>query len=170
MNSPCFSGWNLATKFLSPSSQIFVWSTPQWTQLQLSLRHSKQLFTRTPWEAVNMPIRYSPMAFYFRVSIIFLTLPILQHPPHRCNLPWPSCEPSRNHHRLYPIPITPSVRYHVGDLWTTLLYFPFLVSSLLPDASFHSPTDHKSLHHVVGTLPYVSPHMNLVLVLLLVCI
>ena len=70
--------------------------------------------------------------------------------------------------------IAPSPRYHIGDLpydlWTTLLYFPFLVSSLLPDASFCSPTDHKSSHCMVRTLPYVSPHTNLVFVLLIVCI
>ena len=40
----------------------------------------------------------------------------------------------RNHHRLYPIPIAPSARYHVGDLSydprTTSLHFPFLVFSL----------------------------------------
>ena len=70
--------------------------------------------------------------------------------------------------------ITPSAWYHVRDLpydlWTMLLYFPFLVSSLLPDTFCRSPTNHRLLHHVIGTLPYVSPHMNLVLILLIVCI
>ena len=70
--------------------------------------------------------------------------------------------------------IAPSAQYHVGDLlydlWTTLLYFSFLVSSLLPDTSFRSPTNHRWSHHVIGTLPYVSLHMNLVLILLIVSI
>ena len=65
-------------------------------------------------------------------------------------------------------------RYHVGDLpydlQTTSLHFPFLVSSLLPDTSFRCPTDHRLSHHVIGTLPYVLPHTNLVLVSLIVCI
>ena len=46
----------------------------------------------------------------------------------------------RDHRRLYPIPIAPSVRYHVGDLsydlQTTLLHFPFLVFSPYPMQSF----------------------------------
>ena len=45
----------------------------------------------------------------------------------------------RNRYRLYPIPIAPSVWYHVGDLsydlWTTSLHFPFLVFSLYPTHS-----------------------------------
>ena len=73
-----------------------------------------------------------------------------------------------------PYTIAPSVQYHVRDLpydlWTTLLYFPYLVSSLLSNASFHGPTDHRSSHHAIGTLPYASPHTNLVLVLLIICI
>ena len=70
--------------------------------------------------------------------------------------------------------IAPSARYHIRDLpydlWTTLLYFPLLVSSLLPNTSFRGPTDHRSLHCAVGTLPYTLLHTNLVLVLLIVCI
>ena len=70
--------------------------------------------------------------------------------------------------------IAPLARYHVGDLsyglWTTLLHFPFLVSFCLPGASFRSPTNHRSSHHAIGTLPYTSPHINLVLVLLIICI
>ena len=46
----------------------------------------------------------------------------------------------RDHRRLYPIPIAPSVRYHIGDLSydlrTTLLHFPFLVFSPYPTQSF----------------------------------
>ena len=64
------------------------------------------------------------------VSIVFLTLQILWHPPHWCDLPQPLCEPSRGHHWLYPIPIAPSAWYHVRDLpydlWTTLFIFSFL--------------------------------------------
>ena len=119
---------------------------------------------------MSLPIRYSPMASYFWLSIIFLTLQILQHAPCQHDLPWPLCD----HHWLYPIPITPLAWYHIGDLpydlWTTLLYFPFLVSFLLPNASCRGPTNHKSSHHVIRTLPYVSLHMNLVLVLLIICI
>ena len=72
------------------------------------------------------------------------------------------------------IPITPSVWYHIRDLpydlRTTLLYFPFLVSFLSPNAFCRGLTNHRSSHCTVGTLPYVSPHMNLVLVLLIICI
>ena len=78
---------------------------------------------------MSLPSRYPPMASYFRLSIIFLTLQILRHLPCWHNLLWPS----RDHHRLYPIPIAPLVQYHVGDLsydlWTTSLHFPFLVFS-----------------------------------------
>ena len=78
---------------------------------------------------MSLPIRYSPMAFYFQLSIVFLTLQVLRHLLRQRDL----LRPSRDHCRLYPIPITPSVRYHVGDLsydlWTTLLHFPFLVFS-----------------------------------------
>ena len=119
---------------------------------------------------ISLPIRYSPMASYFQLSIIFLTPQILWHAPCQCNPPWHLCD----HHRLYPIPTTPSAWYHIGDLpydlWTMLLYFPFLVSFLLPNASCCSPTNHKSLHHVIGTLPYVLLHTNLVLILLIICI
>ena len=98
---------------------------------------------------MSLHIRYSPMAFYFRLSIISLTLQILQHAPHRRDLPRPLCQPLHDHHRLYPIPITPLAWYHIGDLpydlWTTLLYFPFLVSFLLPDVSCHGLADHKSI-------------------------
>ena len=93
---------------------------------------------------MSLPIRYSPMAFYFWLSIIFLTPQILRHLLRRCDL----FRPSRDRHRLYPIPITPSVQYHVGDLsydlWTTLLHFPFLAFSLYPMHSFvvRPITDH----------------------------
>ena len=123
---------------------------------------------------MSLPIRYLPMASYFQLSIIFLTPQILQHLLRWHDLFRLSHKPSRDHHQLYPIPIAPLVRYHVGDLpydlQTTLLHFPFLVSSLLPNASLHSLTDHRSSHHAIGTLPYVSPHTNLVLILLIVCI
>ena len=123
---------------------------------------------------MSLPIRYSSMAFYFRLSIIFLTPEILRHPLRRCDLLQPSREPLQDHHRLYSILIAPLVWYHIGDfpydLQTTLLYFPFLVSFLLPDAFCHGLTDHRLSHCMIWTLPYVSPHMNLVLVLLIVCI
>ena len=49
----------------------------------------------------------------------------------------------RDHRRLYPIPIAPSVWYHVGDLSydlrTTSLHFPFLVFSPYPTHSFAVP-------------------------------
>ena len=81
-------------------------------------------------------------------------------------------KPSCDHHRLYPIPIAPSAWYHFRDLsydlQTTLLYFPFLVSFLLPGTSCHSLTYHKSLHCAVSTLSYVSLHTNLVLILLII--
>ena len=74
---------------------------------------------------MSILIRYSPMASYLQLSIIFLTLQIIQHTPCQHNLPWHL----RDHHRLYPIPIAPSARHHVVDfpydLWTMLFYFPF---------------------------------------------
>ena len=89
---------------------------------------------------MSLPIRYSPMAFYFWLSIIFYTLQVLRHLPHRHDLLRPSRKPSRDHCRLYPIPIAPSVLYHVGDLsydlQTTSLHFPFLVFSPYPTQSF----------------------------------
>ena len=91
---------------------------------------------------MSLPTRYSPMASYFRLSIIFLTPQILWHAPHWCDLLWPS----HDHHWLYPIPIAPLAWYHIRDLpydlQTMLLYFPFLVSFLLPDAPYHSLTPH----------------------------
>ena len=62
----------------------------------------------------------------------------------------------RDHRRLYPIPITPSVRYHVGDLsydlWTTSLHFPFLVFSLYPMHS--SAVWPIADHHTARSGPY----------------
>ena len=82
---------------------------------------------------MSLPIRYSPMAFYIWLSIVFHTPQVLRHLPRRCDHFRSSHEPSRDRHRLYPIPIAPSVRYHIGDLsydlWTTSLHFPFLVFS-----------------------------------------
>ena len=116
---------------------------------------------------MSLPIRYPPMASYFRLFDIFLTPQILRHLLRRCDL----FRPSRDHHRLYPIPIAPSAWYHIRDLsydlWTTSLHFPFLVFSLLPDAFFRGPTNRQSSHHMIRTLPYTSLHTNLVLVYLL---
>ena len=90
------------------------------------------------------------------------------------DLLWPSHGPLHNHHWLYPIPIAPSVWYHVGDLsydlWTTSLHFPFLFSSLLPNAFFCGQTNRRLSHHAIRTLPYASLHTSLVLVLFIVCI
>ena len=88
---------------------------------------------------MSLPNRYFPMAFYFWLSIVFHTRQVLRHLLHRCNLLRPSCEPSRKCYQLYPIPIAPSVRYHVGDLsydlQTTSLHFPFLAFSPYPTHS-----------------------------------
>ena len=69
------------------------------------------------------------MPSYFWLSVIFLTPQILRHPLRWCDL----LRPLHDHHQLYPIPIAPSVQYHVGDLSydlrTTSLHFPFLVFS-----------------------------------------
>ena len=123
---------------------------------------------------MSLPIRYSPIAFYFRLSIIFHTPQVLRHLPHQRDLLRPSCEPLRDCHQLYLMPIAPSVRYHVGDLsydlWITSLHFPFLVSSLLPDTFLCGLTNRRSSHRAIGTLPYTSPHTNLVLVLFIICI
>ena len=119
---------------------------------------------------MRLLIRYSPMASYFYFSIILLAPQILQHAPHRHDLPHDSCD----HHRLYPIPLAPLAQHHVVDfpydLWTSLFYFPFLVPFLLPNTSCCGPTDHKPSHHMVRALPSVSPHTNLVLVLLIICL
>ena len=45
---------------------------------------------------MSLPIRYSPMAFYFRFSIVFLTPQVLRHLLHRRDLLRPSREPSRS--------------------------------------------------------------------------
>ena len=88
---------------------------------------------------MSLPIRYFPMAFYFWLSIVFHTPQVLRHLPHRRDLLRPSRKPSRDRYRLYPIPIAPSVRYHVGDLsydlQTTSLHFPFLSFSPYPTHS-----------------------------------
>ena len=116
---------------------------------------------------MSLLIKYSPMASYFRLSTIFLPLWILRHLPHWCNV---LCD----HHRLYPIPITLSAQHQVVDfaydLWTTQCYFPFLVPFLLPDVCCRRLTDHKPSHHMVRALPSISPHTNLVLILLIICI
>ena len=82
---------------------------------------------------MSLPIRYSPMAFYFWLSIIFHALQVLWHLLHQRDLLRPSHKPLCDRYRLYPIPIAPLVRYHVGDLSydlrTTSLHFPFLVFS-----------------------------------------
>ena len=119
---------------------------------------------------VSLLIRYSPMASYFCLSIIFPPPQTLQHAPHQHYL---LCD-SHDHHWLYPIPIAPSAWHHIVylpyDLWTTLFYFPFLVPFLLPNSSCYGLTDHKPSHRTVRTLPSVLPHTNLVLVLLIICI
>ena len=69
------------------------------------------------------------MPSYFRLSIIFLTPQILQHPLCWCDLLQPSCKPLHDHHQLYPIPhrtigLVPCQR---PPIWQTmLLYFSFL--------------------------------------------
>ena len=57
-------------------------------------------------------------------------------------------------------------------IWPTdhIVTFSFLSLFSLPNAVFHGPTNRRSSHHAIGTLPYTSPHTNLVLVLLIICI
>ena len=128
------------------------WFRPQWS-----------FYITYPCDLLmSLPIRYSPMAFYFWLSIIFLTPQILRHQPCWHSLLQPLCKGLHDHHQLYPIPIAPSAQCHVRDLpydlWTTLLYFPLLVSFLLPNTFCRGLTDHRSSHRTVRTLPYVSPH------------
>ena len=143
---------------------------PCWPVLILREGVRDIIVVRNCCPLMSLPIRYLPMASYSRLSIISFTLQILRHVPHWCDPSRPSCD----HHRLYLIPITPSVWYHIGDLpydlRTTSLHFPFLVSSLLPNAFFRGLTNHRSSHHAIGTLPYVLPHTDLVLILLIICI
>ena len=87
------------------------------------------------------------------------------------------CDPlrdSHDHHWLYPIPIAPLAWHHAEDsaydLWTMLIRFPSLVSFLLPNMYCRGPTNHKSSHHMIGTLPSIFLHTNLVLILLIICI
>ena len=54
---------------------------------------------------MSLPIRYSPMASYFWLSIIFLTPQVLRHAPRWRDLLWHLHKPSHNHQWLYPIPI-----------------------------------------------------------------
>ena len=72
---------------------------------------------------MSLPIRYPPMASYFRLSIIFLTPQILRHLPLRHDLLWPL----RDHHWLYPIPIDPVPRWR-PPIWPTdhIVTFSFL--------------------------------------------
>ena len=127
------------------------------------------------WEGMmSLPIRYSLMAFYFWLSIIFLTLQVLWHLLHQRDLLRPLHEGSHDHHWLYPIPIAPSVQYHVRDLpydlWTTPLHFPFLVSFLYPTHSFvvRPITDHCTAwsgpyHTLCHTQPLCSFYLLFVL-------
>ena len=119
---------------------------------------------------MGLPIRYPPVASYFWLSIIFLTLQILRHPPCWHNLLRPSCD----HHRLYPIPhctIGP-VPHRRPPIWPTdhVVIFSFLSLFPLPDAFCCGLTDHRLSHCTIRTLPYVLLHTNLVLVLLIICI
>ena len=122
---------------------------------------------------MSLPIRYSPMAFYFRFSIIFLTPQVLRHLLRRHDLLRPSREPS---------PSSPTIPYThrtIGPVphWRPLIWpmdhivtFPIFSFFSLPDAFFRSPTNRRTSHRTIGTLPYVSPHTNLVLILLIICI
>ena len=75
---------------------------------------------------MSLPIRYPPMAFYFWLSIIFLTPQILWHPPCQRDLFRPSC----NHQRLYPIPhcTISLVPHQRPPIWPTdhIVTFSFL--------------------------------------------
>ena len=172
----CISAAEQSWAFTRGFPQKFWTKVAHWPQLKFP-NHFPTI--HIPWSKstmplMSLPIRYSPMAFYFWLSIVFFTPQILRHASHWCNPLRPSHEPSRDHHQLYPIPIAPSVQYHIGDLpydlQTTLLYFPFLVFFLLPNTFCHGPTNHRLSHCAIATLPYVSPHTNLVLILLIVCI
>ena len=63
---------------------------------------------------------------YGLLFLLFYPFPYTTDPPTCTTLPRPSCD----HHQLYPIPIAPSVQYHIRDLpydlWTTLFIFSFL--------------------------------------------
>ena len=110
-------------------------------------------------------------------ALLFLTFyhfPYTADPPTSAVPMWPSPTITRSpltipytssHHQ----PSTMSETSHM-TYGPCCYIFPFLVSSPLSNVSFHGPTNHKSSHHTVGTLPYASPHMNLVLVLLIICI
>ena len=113
------------------------WSIQSAKEFPLTYVHHLRLGLGT---LMSLLIRYSPMASYFWLSLIFLTPQILCHAPCWCDLLWHLWKPSHDHHWLYPIPITPLARYHVRDLsydlQTTSLHFPFLVFSLYPMYSF----------------------------------
>ena len=80
---------------------------------------------------MSLPIRYSPMAFYFRLSIIFFTPQILWHAPHWCNplrpSAWPPPTIPYTHCTISPVP------HRRPSIWPTdhnvifsfLSFFPF---------------------------------------------
>ena len=84
---------------------------------------------------MSLPIRIPSNGLLF---LTFYHFPYTADPLTSTPPTWPFW-PLHDHHRLYPISITPSVQYHVGDLsydlWTTSLHFPFLVFSLYPTHS-----------------------------------
>ena len=132
-----------------------------------------QCLNQPSWALMSLPIRYSPMVFYFRLSIIFLTPQVLRHLLRRRDLLQPSREP------LHSPPTIPYTHCTIGPvpcrrplIWPTdhIVTFPFLSLFSLPNAVFHSPTNRRSSHHAIRTLPYASLHTNLVLILLIVCI
>ena len=75
-------------------------SSTHWRLGSISQKYS--ILTSTWRTLMSVPIRYPPMPFYFRLSIILLTPQILWHLPHRRDHFSPSREPLHDHHQLYP--------------------------------------------------------------------
>ena len=101
---------------------------------------------------MSLPIRYSPMAFYLLFSLHRRSSDIYCADATFSDLRTNLCD----RYRLYPIPIAPSVRYHVGDLsydlQTTSLHFPFLAFS--PDLTHSSTVQPIAEHRTARSGPY----------------
>ena len=106
----------LSLKTIIPRWTLMEWMTPShqvgFKPLLRPLKLTRPLdLTPRSTLLMSLPIRYSPMAFYFRLSIVFLTPQVLRHLLRRRDLLRPSREPSRSsptipytHRTIGPVP------------------------------------------------------------------
>ena len=113
---------------------------------------------------MNLPIRYSPMSSYFQLQwppifdFLSFSLHCRSSDIHCADVTFPNHRAITIDYTLYPSRHQPSTTLETSHMTYGPHCYIFLSQSLLPDTSCHGPTDHKSLHHTVGTLPYVSLH------------